>query len=69
MTAHNDPLASARIRAVYVILAAILFLVVYAQIVPDSSIDLGVFGMLVGALLALLGLGSVIRIIGIDRPK
>ena len=48
-------------------MASILFLVVFDQVAPDTSIDLGVFGMLVGALLALLGLGSVIRIIGIDR--
>lgn len=60
----KDPLEIARVRAVYVFLVLIAALTA-ASLVPQLQLhlDLGVFGTLVGALLALLGLGAVIRLV------
>lgn len=60
-----DPLERARIRAIYLFLILIAALTV-ASLIPQLQLhlDLGVFGTLVGALLALLGLGAVIKLVG-----
>ena len=58
----QDRLDTLRLRAGYAILALIVILAVYDTVRP--GIDLGVFATLMGGLLALLGLGAVIKFTG-----
>ena len=60
---EDDRLETARVRFVYGFGIGILVFVAASVTGFDSHIDIGVFGTLVGGFLALLGLGSVIRIV------
>lgn len=58
-----DALDVARVRAVYAVLGLII---VFAgvDIATPANMDLGVFATLMGGLLGLLGLGAVVRFVG-----
>ena len=58
----QDRLDTLRLRAGYAILVLIVILAAYDTLRP--GIDLGVFATLMGGLLALLGLGAVIKFTG-----
>ncbi len=55
---------TARIRAIYAVLALIVLSSLGAITGLASHLDLGWFATLMGGLLALLGLGAVIRFVG-----
>lgn len=59
----SSPLEVARVRAVYVFMGLITFLVITTATGLTPHIDVAFFGTLVGALIALLGLGSVVRLV------
>lgn len=61
--AAPSALDTARIRAIYVVLVLIVAYSV-TDLVSSGSIDLGVFATLMGGLLGLLGLGAVVRFVG-----
>ena len=59
----GNGLERARIRAIYLVLAMIAA-GGFGSFAGLVSLDLGVFATLMGGLLALLGLGSVVKLIG-----
>ena len=62
-----DPLARARLTAIYVLTALLAASVVLDLIVESSHLDAGVFATLAGALLTLLGAGALARAITVSR--
>jgi hypothetical protein len=61
--ADKDESEVVRVRAAYVVLVLIAFATIW-DIIGLGTIDLASYGTLVGALLALLRVGSVVKLIG-----